>query len=56
MQEEEKQAKEWQCEFPLNISDNPEFKAVVNLLDYGGDGKHKTCGRMAGVTRQQGYP
>jgi hypothetical protein len=25
VQEEEKRAKEWQCEVPFNISDDPEF-------------------------------
>jgi hypothetical protein len=43
--------------FPsFNISDNPEFETVVNLLDYVGDRYYTTCGDVAGVARQQGYP
>jgi hypothetical protein len=56
LQEEEKRAKEWQCEVPFNISDDPEFETVINLLDYVGDGKYTTCGEVAGVPREQGYP
>jgi hypothetical protein len=32
IQEEEKPAKEWKCQLPFNISDNPEFEYVFNLL------------------------
>jgi hypothetical protein len=56
VQEEEKGAKEWQYQLPFNISDNPEFESVVNLLDYVGDGKHTTCGEVAGIARQLDYP
>jgi hypothetical protein len=38
---------------PFNISDNPEFESsVINLLDYVRDGKYKTCGEVAGISRQ----
>jgi hypothetical protein len=56
VQEEEKQAKEWKCQLPFNISDNPEFEYVVNLLDYVGDGKYTACGEVTGITRQLDYP
>jgi hypothetical protein len=56
VQEEEKRAKEWQCELPFNISDNPEFERFVNLLDYVDKGKISICGHMDRVTRQQGDP
>jgi hypothetical protein len=56
IQEEEKQAKEWKCQLPFNISDNPEFESVVNLVDYVGDGKYTCCGKVAGIARQSDYP
>jgi hypothetical protein len=56
IQKEEKPVKEWQCELPFNISDNPEFKTIVNLLDYVDEEKIATCGYVDGVSRQQGYP
>jgi hypothetical protein len=56
IQEEEKRAKEWKCQLPFNISDNPEFDAVVNLLDYIGVGKYTCCGEVAGIARQSDYP
>jgi hypothetical protein len=40
IQEEEKREKEWKCQLPFNISDNPEFESVGNLVDYVGDGKY----------------
>jgi hypothetical protein len=49
-------AKEWKCQLPFNISDNPEFKSVVNLVDYVGVGKYTCCGEMAGIARQSDYP
>jgi hypothetical protein len=42
VQEEEKRAKEWKCQLPFNIINNPEFESVINLVDYVGDGKF-TC-------------
>jgi hypothetical protein len=56
VQEEEKWAKEWQCELPFNISDNSEFETIVNVLNYVDEGKFAVCGHVVGVTRQQGYP
>jgi hypothetical protein len=56
VQEEDQRAKEGQCGVPFNISDDPEFETVVNLLNYVGDGKYTTCGEVAGVAREQGYP
>jgi hypothetical protein len=53
--EEEKQAKEWKCQLHFNISNNPEFQAVVNLVDYVGDGKYTCCGEVVGIARQY-YP
>jgi hypothetical protein len=54
VQEEEKQAKEWK--FPFNISDNPEFELVVNLVDYLGDRKYTCCGEVEGIARHSDYP
>jgi hypothetical protein len=56
VQEEEKRAKEWKCQLPFNINDNPEFESVVNLVDYAGDGKYTCCGEVAGISRQLHYP
>jgi hypothetical protein len=56
VQEEEKRAKEWKCQLPFNISDNPEFESVVNLVDYFGDGKYTCCGEVAGIARHSDYP
>jgi hypothetical protein len=55
IQEEEKRAKEWKCQLPFNISDNPEFESVVNLVDYVGVGKYTCCGEVAGIARQSEY-
>jgi hypothetical protein len=56
VQEEEKQAKQWKCQLPFNISDNPEFESVVSLVDYVGVGKHTYYGEVAGITRHSDYP
>jgi hypothetical protein len=56
VQEEEKRAKEWKCRLPFNISNNPEFESVVNLMDYVGVGKYTCCGEVAGIARQPDYP
>jgi hypothetical protein len=56
IQEEEKRAKLWKCQIPFNISDNPEFDSVVNLVDYIGVGKYTCCGEGAGIARQSDYP
>jgi hypothetical protein len=56
IQEEEKRAKEWKCQLPFNISDNPEFESVINLLGYVEDSTYTTCGEVAGITRQLDYP
>jgi hypothetical protein len=55
-QEEDKRAKEWSCELPFNIIDNPEFETIVKLLDFVGKGKFATCGNVALVAQQQDYP
>jgi hypothetical protein len=55
-QEEEKRAKEWKCQLPFNIRDNPVFESVVNLVNYVGDGKYTCCGEVAGIARQSDYP
>jgi hypothetical protein len=44
------------CELPFNISNSPEFKTIVNLLTYVGEGKFATCGHVAGLALQQGCP
>jgi hypothetical protein len=54
-QEEVKRAKEWPCELPFNISHNPGFTTISNLLDFVGEGKFTICGYVDGVARQQGY-
>jgi uncharacterized protein YlbG (UPF0298 family) len=54
VQEEEKRSKEWPCELPFNIIDDPEFETIVNLFDFVGEGKFTTCGYVIGVARQQG--
>jgi hypothetical protein len=56
VQEEEKRAKESKCQLPFNISDNPEFDLVVNLVEYIGVGKYTCCGEVTGVARQSDYP
>jgi uncharacterized protein YlbG (UPF0298 family) len=56
VQEEDKRAKEWKFQLPFNISDNPEFESVVNLVDYGGVGKYTCCGEVVGIARQSDYP
>jgi hypothetical protein len=56
VQEEEKRAKEWKCQLPFNISDNPEFESVVNLVDYVGVRKYTCCGEVLGIARQSDYP
>jgi hypothetical protein len=56
VQEEEKQAKEWKYQLPFNISDNPEFLSVVNLVSYVGAGNYTCCGEVAGISRQSDYP
>jgi hypothetical protein len=55
VQEEEKRAKEWKCQLPFNISDNPELDSVVNLVDYIGVGKYICCGKVAEIDRQSDY-
>jgi hypothetical protein len=56
VQEEEKRAKEWKCQLPFNISDNPEFDSIVNLVNYIGVGKYTCCGEVAGIARHSDYP
>jgi hypothetical protein len=56
VQEEEKRATEWKCQLPFNISDNPEFDSVVNLVDYIGVGKYTCCVEVAGIDRRSNYP
>jgi hypothetical protein len=56
IQEEETRAKEWKCQLPFKISDNPEFLSVLNLLDCVGDGKYTTCVEVAGISSQLDYP
>jgi hypothetical protein len=55
VQEEEKRAKEWKCQLPFNISNNPEFDSVVNSVDYFGVGKYTCGGEVAGIARQSDY-